>query len=143
MGIINVWGQIKKSALFGRKEGRNLFTDCVSEKGESIPMYIVAGLGNPGKQYNMTRHNIGFHTIDYIAEKYGAKLTKLKFKSVYGEAVIAGEKIYLVKPQTFMNLSGDAIAEMAQFYKVPSENIIVINDDISLDTGRILSLIHI
>lgn len=137
MGIINVWGQIKKSALFGRKEGRNLFTDCVSEKGESIPMYIVAGLGNPGKQYNMTRHNIGFHTIDYIAEKYGAKLTKLKFKSVYGEAAIAGEKIYLVKPQTFVNLSGDAIAEMAQFYKVPSENIIVINDDISLDTGRI------
>lgn len=100
-------------------------------------MYIIAGLGNPGKQYDMTRHNIGFHTIDYIADKYGVKLTKLKFKAVYGETVIAGEKVYLVKPQTFMNLSGDSIVEMAQFYKVPTENIIVINDDISLDTGRI------
>lgn len=100
-------------------------------------MYLVIGLGNPGKQYEMTRHNIGFHTIDYIAEKYGAKLNKLKFKAVYGEAVISGEKVYLVKPQTFMNLSGDAVAEMAQFYKIPPENIIVINDDISLDAGRI------
>ncbi len=124
MGIRSILGQIKESALFGRKE-------------ESKPMYIIAGLGNPGKQYDMTRHNIGFHTIDYIADKYGVRLSKLKFKSVYGEAMIAGEKVYLVKPQTFMNLSGDAIAEMAQFYKVPTENIIVINDDISLDAGRI------
>lgn len=100
-------------------------------------MYIVAGLGNPGKQYDMTRHNIGFHTIDYIADKYGAKLNKLKFKSVYGETVIAGEKVYLVKPQTYMNLSGDAVAEMARFYKIPPERIIVINDDISLCAGRI------
>lgn len=124
MGIINMFGQMKKSALFGRKE-------------EIIPMYIIAGLGNPGKQYDMTRHNIGFQTIDYMADKYGVKLNKLKFKAVYGEAFIGGEKVYLVKPQTFMNLSGDSIAEMAQFYKVPVENIIVINDDISLDTGRI------
>lgn len=127
MGIMDIIGQIK-SALFGRNE---------KNKEEIIPMYIVAGLGNPGKQYDMTRHNIGFHTIDYIAEKYGAKLNKLKFKAVYGEAVIGGEKVYLVKPQTFMNLSGDSIIEMAKFYKVSSENIIIINDDISLDTGRI------
>lgn len=127
MSIMDIIGQIK-SALFGRKE---------KNKEEIIPMYIVAGLGNPGKQYDMTRHNIGFHTIDYIAEKYGAKLNKLKFKAVYGEAVIGGEKVYLVKPQTFMNLSGDSIIEMAKFYKVSSENIIIINDDISLDTGRI------
>ncbi|MDY3971685.1 MAG: aminoacyl-tRNA hydrolase [Clostridia bacterium] len=100
-------------------------------------MYLIVGLGNPGKQYDMTRHNIGFHTIDYIADKYGAKLTKLKFKAVYGDAVIGGERVYLVKPQTFMNLSGDSVWEMAQFYKIPPENIIVINDDISLDTGRI------
>lgn len=123
MGMKNIMGQIK-SALFGRKE-------------EIIPMYLVVGLGNPGKQYDMTRHNIGFHTIDYIADKYNAKLTKLKFKAVYGEATISGEKVYLVKPQTYMNLSGDSVAEMAQFYKVPVENIIVISDDISLDTGRI------
>lgn len=127
MSIMDIIGQIK-SALFGRKE---------KNKEEIIPMYIVAGLGNPGKQYDMTRHNIGFHTIDYIAEKYGAKLNKLKFKAVYGEAVIGGKKVYLVKPQTFMNLSGDSIIEMAKFYKVSSENIIIINDDISLDTGRI------
>ena len=100
-------------------------------------MYLIVGLGNPGKQYDMTRHNIGFHTIDYIADKYGAKLTKLKFKAVYGEATISGEKVYLVKPQTYMNLSGDSVGEMAQFYKIPPENIIVINDDISLDVGRI------
>lgn len=124
MGIGNIIGQIKKSALFGRKE-------------EDTPMYIIAGLGNPGKQYDMTRHNIGFHTIDYMADKYGVKLNKLKFKSVYGEANICGEKAYLVKPQTYMNLSGDAVWEMAQFYKIPVENIIIINDDISLDAGRI------
>ena len=95
-------------------------------------MYLIVGLGNPGKQYDMTRHNIGFHTIDYIADKYGAKLTKLKFKAVYGEATISGEKVYLVKPQTYMNLSGDSVGEMAQFYKIPPENIIVINDDMSV-----------
>ena len=100
-------------------------------------MYIIAGLGNPGKQYEMTRHNIGFHTIDYIADKHGVKMKKLKFKAVYGEGNIAGEKVYLVKPQTYMNLSGEAIGEMARFYKIPPENIIVINDDISLDMGRI------
>ena len=100
-------------------------------------MYIIAGLGNPGKQYEMTRHNIGFHTIDYIADKDGVKMKKLKFKAVYGEGNIAGEKVYLVKPQTYMNLSGETIGEMAKFYKIPPENIIVINDDISLDTGRI------
>jgi PTH1 family peptidyl-tRNA hydrolase len=120
----NIFGQIKKSAFFKREK-------------EIIPMYLIVGLGNPGKQYDMTRHNIGFHTIDYIAEKYGARMTKLKFKAVYGECIIAGEKVYLVKPQTYMNLSGDSVAEMAQFYKIPPENIIIINDDISLDTGRI------
>ena len=123
MSFKDIWAD-KLSALFGRKE-------------EIIPMYLIVGLGNPGKQYDMTRHNIGFHTIDYIADKYGAKLTKLKFKAVYGEATISDEKVYLVKPQTYMNLSGDSVGEMAQFYKIPPENIIVINDDISLDVGRI------
>lgn len=124
MILKNILGQIKKSAFFTREK-------------EIIPMYLIVGLGNPGKQYDMTRHNIGFHTIDYIADKYGARMTKLKFKAVYGECTIADERVYLVKPQTYMNLSGDSVAEMAQFYKIPPENIIVINDDISLDTGRI------
>ncbi len=100
-------------------------------------MYIIVGLGNPGAQYDMTRHNIGFHTIDYIADKHNIKIKKLKFKSVYGEGVIAGEKVYLAKPQTYMNLSGESVAELARFYKVPPERVIVINDDISLETGRI------
>ena len=97
MSFKDIWAD-KLSALFGRKE-------------EIIPMYLIVGLGNPGKQYDMTRHNIGFHTIDYIADKYGAKLTKLKFKAVYGEATISGEKVYLVKPQTYMNLSGDSVGD--------------------------------
>ena len=100
-------------------------------------MYIVAGLGNPGRQYEMTRHNIGFHTIDYIADQLHVKINKLKFKSLYGETNIAGEKVLLVKPQTYMNLSGDSIGDFAEFYKLPPENIIIINDDVSLEAGRI------
>ncbi len=140
-----VLGQIKKSAFFTRKEDNNSLESCSGQTAcglcqrwkEIMPMYLIVGLGNPGKQYDMTRHNIGFHTIDYIADKYGARMTKLKFKAVYGECTIGGERVYLVKPQTYMNLSGDSVAEMAKFYKIPPENIIVINDDISLDTGRI------
>lgn len=100
-------------------------------------MYIIAGLGNPGKEYDMTRHNIGFEVIDYLARQYNVKVNKLKFKSLFGEININGEKVYLVKPQTYMNLSGEAIREFSAFYKIPSENIIIINDDISLKTGKI------
>lgn len=100
-------------------------------------MYLVVGLGNPGKQYEMTRHNIGFHTIDYIADEKKVKIKKLKYKALFGETQIGGEKVLLIKPQTFMNLSGESVIGFAEFYKVPPENIIVINDDISLDTGRI------
>ena len=89
-------------------------------------MYLVAGLGNPGSQYEMTRHNIGFH-----------KIKKLKFKALYGECEIAGEKVFLAKPQTYMNLSGDSIAEFASFYKIPTENIVIISDDIALAAGKI------
>ncbi len=100
-------------------------------------MYIIAGLGNPGKEYDMTRHNIGFEVIDYIADKYKVKVNKLKFKSLFGEMNIGGEKVYLIKPQTYMNLSGEAIREFSAFYKIPPQNIIIINDDISLETGKL------
>lgn len=100
-------------------------------------MYLVAGLGNPGSQYEMTRHNIGFHTIDYIADELGVKIKKLKFKALYGECEIAGEKVFLAKPQTYMNLSGDSIADFASFYKIPTENIVIISDDIALAAGKI------
>lgn len=100
-------------------------------------MYIIAGLGNPGKEYDMTRHNIGFEVIDYIAGEYKVKVNKLKFKSLFAEINIGGEKVYIVKPQTYMNLSGEAIREFSAFYKIPPQNIIVINDDISLETGKV------
>lgn len=100
-------------------------------------MYLIVGLGNPGREYNMTRHNIGFHTIDYIAEKLNVKVNKLKYKALFGECVIGGEKVYLVKPQTYMNNSGISVTDFVNFYKIPVENVVVINDDISLETGRI------
>lgn len=100
-------------------------------------MYLVAGLGNPGKQYDMTRHNIGFHTIDYIADELGVKIKKLKYKAIYGECDINGEKVLLVKPQTYMNLSGESISEFVKFFKIPTENVIIVSDDIALETGRI------
>lgn len=100
-------------------------------------MYLIAGLGNPGKQYEMTRHNIGFHTIDYIADRLGVNVKKLKHKAIFGEGTIGGEKVLLVKPQTYMNLSGESLVEFVKFYKIPIENVIVISDDIDLPTGRI------
>ncbi len=100
-------------------------------------MYIIAGLGNPGKQYESTRHNIGFISVDYLSAYFKINMNKLKFKAVYGEGTIAGEKVILIKPQTFMNLSGESLREIMSFYKVPVSNLIVIYDDVSLDTGRI------
>lgn len=99
-------------------------------------MYLVAGLGNPGKQYDMTRHNIGFEVIDFIAEQLNVKVNKLKFKALYGEARIGAEKVLLVKPQTFMNLSGESVSELLNYYKLDPENeLLVIFDDICLAPG--------
>jgi PTH1 family peptidyl-tRNA hydrolase len=100
-------------------------------------VYIIFGLGNPGNKYEDTRHNVGFNTLDYLAAQYGIKINKLKHKSLIGEGIIQGNKIILVKPQTFMNLSGEAIREVKEWYKAENENIIVIYDDISLDVGKI------
>lgn len=100
-------------------------------------MYLVAGLGNPGDNYKMTRHNIGFETIDYIADEYNVKIKKLKYKALFSDTVIGGEKVLLVKPQTYMNLSGESIREFCAFYKIPPEKIIIICDDISLVPGKI------
>ncbi len=99
-------------------------------------MYLIAGLGNPGREYQMTRHNIGFHAIDRLADLYGIKVNKLKYKSLWGECAIGGEKAIIVKPQTYMNLSGEAISEFARFYKIEPDNIIIIHDDVSLAPGR-------
>ena len=98
--------------------------------------FLIVGLGNPGKQYESTRHNAGFICIDILAEKYGIKINKLKFKSLMGEGRIEGKRCLLLKPQTFMNLSGEAVRDAVEFYKIPVENVIVICDDISLEPGK-------
>ena len=100
-------------------------------------MYIIAGLGNPGRKYENTRHNMGFIAVDLLAEKYGIKVDKIKFKALVGEGRIAGRKVLLVKPQTYMNLSGESIREVMSFYTEGIENIIVIYDDIDIPTGTI------
>ncbi len=100
-------------------------------------MYIIAGLGNPGKEYTGTRHNVGYDSLECLADKYDVKLNKLKFNSVYGETTINGEKVMLVKPVTYMNRSGDAIGEIMKFYKIPIENLIVIYDDIDIPVGTL------
>jgi len=100
-------------------------------------MYIIAGLGNPGKRYENTRHNIGFIAIDYLAREYSIKVSKIKHKALVGEGIISGHKVLLVKPQTYMNLSGNSIREIMDYYKVEPKNLIVIYDDIDLAVGRI------
>lgn len=100
-------------------------------------MYLVVGLGNPGSEFRMTRHNIGFEAVDYIAVKNGVKINKLKFKGMYGETRIKGEKVIFLKPQTYMNLSGDSISEYCEFFKIPPQNVIVVVDDMSLERGRL------
>ena len=100
-------------------------------------MYLIIGLGNPEEQYAKTRHNMGFSTINKIADKYNVSFDKKKFDALYVDTIIEGEKVILVKPQTYMNLSGKAIREFKNFYKIDLSKIIVIYDDIDLETGKI------
>lgn len=101
-------------------------------------MFIIAGLGNPGRQYEGTRHNIGWQVIDELAQKHHIKVMESKFKGLIGKGMIGGEKVILLKPLTFMNLSGESVREAVNFYKIDETmNLIVIADDISLDVGRI------
>ncbi len=101
-------------------------------------MYIIAGLGNPDRQYQNTRHNVGFDVIDVIADKYDIAMGERKHKAIIGKGYIAGQKVVLVKPQTYMNLSGESIRAVIDFYKVDEKSeLIVISDDVSLDVGRI------
>lgn len=101
------------------------------------PEFIVVGLGNPDRKYTLTRHNSGFLCIDMLAEKLNFRVDKLKFKSLIADTTINGHRCIVMKPQTFMNNSGEAIRECAAFYKIKPENIIVIYDDISLDVGKL------
>ncbi|MDI3481569.1 MAG: peptidyl-tRNA hydrolase, family [Tepidanaerobacteraceae bacterium] len=100
-------------------------------------MFLIAGLGNPGKQYEYTRHNTGFLVLDIIAEKLGVKINRVKFKGLVAEAIYEGEKILLLKPQTYMNLSGESVSDAVNFYKIPLDRIIIIYDDMDLPAGRL------
>ena len=100
-------------------------------------MYLIIGLGNPESDYSKTRHNMGFDVINKISEKFDIKVNKTKFKALYGTGVINGEKVVLVKPQTFMNLSGEAVQEFVNFYKVEADKILIIYDDIDTEPGKI------
>lgn len=100
-------------------------------------MYYIVGLGNPGLKYENTRHNAGFITIDYLARKYDIDVRKIKFKSLIGQGVISGQKIMLVKPQTYMNNSGEALREIFNYFDFDHDKLIVIYDDIDIDFGSI------
>lgn len=104
---------------------------------DATDMYVVAGLGNPGREYEATKHNVGFHVIDRLASDYNINISKFKHKAFVGDGMVAGQKTLLVKPQTYMNLSGESIQEILRFYKIPLERFIVIYDDISLSPGTV------
>ena len=105
--------------------------------GKKSENWLIVGLGNPGKDYERTRHNAGFRALDILADKLGCKVDKLKFQGLYGQANYRGKKLLLLKPQTFMNLSGRSVLQLSAFFRVPPKNIIVMFDDISLEPGRL------
>ncbi len=100
-------------------------------------MYLIAGLGNPTKEYEKTRHNVGFDTIDVLADKHGITVEERKHRALCGKGIIGGERVLLMKPQTFMNVSGESIRDAADFYKIEPQQIIIIYDDISLEVGQL------
>lgn len=99
--------------------------------------WIIVGLGNPGKKYEFTRHNVGWLALDAFGEETGAKINRLRFRALCGECMIDGKKVLLMKPQTFMNLSGEAVAEACNYYNVPAERVVVVCDDVALPFNRI------
>lgn len=116
----------------------NLFKNSARSSAAAGPIqYILVGLGNPGREYENTRHNIGFIALDMLAEQYNVKINRIKFKSLTGECVIDGKKVLLLKPQTYMNNSGEAVRDAMQFYKVEPQNVIIMFDDISLEPGNL------
>ena len=100
-------------------------------------MYIIVGLGNPTREYEKTRHNVGFQVIDVLGDKLNTEITEKKNKALCGRGIIGGEKVILAKPQTFMNLSGESVRAISDYYKVEPENIIIIYDDVSLAPGQL------
>lgn len=112
----------------------------ISKESEASPVpitHLIVGLGNPGDKYYLTRHNAGFLMMDYLSQRLDVKIDRSKFKALTAEAAVGGKRVLLMKPQTFMNASGEAVQAAAAFYKIPMENVLVFSDDTSLDVGRI------
>lgn len=105
--------------------------------GKSTEAWLIVGLGNPGKEYVKSRHNCGFLAIDILADKLGCKIDKGKFQGLYGQTSYGGHKLFLLKPQTFMNLSGRSVLQLSAYFSIPPQRIIVLFDDISLEPGRL------
>lgn len=114
-----------------------LFQRLMNSKSEDVTMKLVVGLGNPGAEYRNTRHNVGFDVIDICEKNLNIGLTNSKFKGLYGFKKIGDEKIFLLKPLTYMNLSGECVAPLMKYYKIPVENLLVIYDDLDLQPGVI------
>lgn len=105
--------------------------------GKANESWLIVGLGNSGKEYAATKHNCGFRAIDLIAKQLGCKIDKAKFQGLYGQTVYEGKKLYLLKPQTFMNASGRSVLQMSSYFNIPPQRIVVLFDDISLEPGRL------
>lgn len=105
--------------------------------GKKSECWLIVGLGNPGKEYAHTRHNCGFRAIDILADRLGCKIDKSKFQGLYGQTTYMGKKLFLLKPQTYMNLSGRSVLQLSAYYHIPPARIIVLFDDISLNPGRL------
>ena len=105
--------------------------------GKSSENWLIVGLGNPGREYEKTRHNCGFRALDILADQLNCKVDKLKFQGIYGQATYGGRKLYLLKPQTYMNLSGRSVLQLSAYFNIPPQRIIVMFDDISLEPGRL------
>ena len=113
----------------------DLFKKIEKKEDTSPVSFIIAGLGNPGREYEATRHNVGFLAVDYIAESVGVKIDRAKYHALVGEGRIADKRVLFMKPQTYMNNSGVAISEAASFYKISAENVIVLHDEVSFEPG--------
>ena len=116
---------------------RRLDAEKAATSPAGKPEWLIVGLGNPGKKYELTRHNVGFIALETLAGVHNIPVKNLKFKALCGQGVIGGKSVLLMMPQTFMNLSGEAVSAAAQFYKIPNEKILVIYDDISLPVGKL------
>ncbi len=114
-----------------------LFDRFKNQESKGQEFFCIVGLGNPGRQYEETKHNVGFHVIDKLAEKYDIEVNKFKNKAFVGDGTIKGKQVLLVKPQTYMNLSGESVREIVNFYKIPQERFVVIFDDTSLPCGSV------